>query len=279
MIVIYILLLLLPFNLFAGFSISGVDHPRTISGTTCPESVSGVTSDYPEPVAHYRFENGALTTDSKSTNTLTNVNTVVADTSNYQEGAASADLEVGSSQYFTIADANLASGFPLKNGDTGKTITISAWIRLESVIGAGAYYMIWSKYSSTAASFWFGLNENERILASIGTGTGTTEEAFTPHATTLTADGSTWYHVTASFRDSDKAYALRVRNSSCAVVGADVESNTSANINVENATVAIGAVYWTSWSLYFDGLIDDLNVFADFLTADEATLVCKRLYK
>jgi len=123
------------------------------------------------------------------------------------------------------------------------------------------------------------LNENERILASIGTGTGTTEEAFTPHATTLTADGSTWYHVTASFRDSDKAYALRVRSSSCGVVGSDVESNSTGNINVENAAVAIGAVYWSSWVYYFDGLIDDLNVFADYLTADEATLVCKRLYK
>jgi len=65
--------------------------------------------------ALWRFENGALTTDSKGTNTLTNNNTVVADTVNFKEGAASANLESSSSQYFSITNANLNAGFPLKD--------------------------------------------------------------------------------------------------------------------------------------------------------------------
>ena len=37
-------------------------------------------------VALWRFEDGALTTDSKGTNTLTNVNTVIAKTTDFKEG-------------------------------------------------------------------------------------------------------------------------------------------------------------------------------------------------
>ena len=46
MIVILLILLLLPFNLFAAFSVSGVDNPASVSGVATPASVSGVTSSY-----------------------------------------------------------------------------------------------------------------------------------------------------------------------------------------------------------------------------------------
>lgn len=280
MYLLILLILLCPLNLFAGFGASGVDHPRSVSGVSLPASIGGVADDYPESLARWKFESGALTTDSRSTNTLTNVNTVTADTTNFKEGAASADLEASSSQYFTVTDANLASGFPLKNGDTGKTITISAWIRLESVIGAGAYYMLWSKYGENKASLWFGLNENERILMSLGYNSGASEETIGPHGTTLTSDGTTWYHVTGSYRDSDKAYALRVRSGTdCSVIGTDVTGTTTNNINVEDGSMGIGATLWSSWVYLYDGLIDDMAIFNTLLTADQATLVCKGLYR
>ena len=53
-------------------------------------------------VALWRFENGALTADSKGTNTLTDVNTVGSDTVDYKEGSGCADFEATASERFTI---------------------------------------------------------------------------------------------------------------------------------------------------------------------------------
>jgi hypothetical protein len=78
--------------------------------------------------ALWRFESGSLTVDSKSTNTLTAANTPTADTGDYKEGAAAAVVVHASHQYFTISDANLATGFPLKSGDSVKKITIAGWV-------------------------------------------------------------------------------------------------------------------------------------------------------
>jgi len=50
-------------------------------------SVNDFASD-PNCKVVYRFEDGALTTDSQGSTTLTNANSVVADTVNFAEGAA-----------------------------------------------------------------------------------------------------------------------------------------------------------------------------------------------
>jgi hypothetical protein len=46
MIAILLLLLLLPFNLFAAFTVSGVTDPASVAGVAEPASVAGVESDY-----------------------------------------------------------------------------------------------------------------------------------------------------------------------------------------------------------------------------------------
>ncbi len=85
--------------------------------------------------ALWSLDNGALTTDSIGTNTLTDNNTVGTDTVNYKEGDASADFESSNSEYLSITDANLDSGFPLKSGESG-TFSVTFWYKAES---QGAY--------------------------------------------------------------------------------------------------------------------------------------------
>lgn len=274
------LLILLPLNLFGGFGVSGVDHPRSVSGVSLPASISGVADDYPESLARWKFESGALTTDSRSTNTLTDVNTVTADTTNFKEGAASADFEAGSTQYFYRTDANLASGFPLKSGESNTTITISTWIRPESLITAGQYRMIWGKYAENKASLWFGLDGNEKLNMQIGYNLGVGEELLGPHATALTSDATTWYHITGVYNGSTKAFAIMVRDTNCAEVGSDLTGSSTNSISApEDGPMSIGAVYWSSYVYSFDGLIDDMAIFNTPLTADQATLVCKGLFR
>ena len=88
----------------------------------------------PNCVALWRFESGALTTDSKGSNTLTAINTPTADTGDYKEGAASVSLVKSSSQYFSIADASLPTDFPCKNGGTGKIFSICAWFKSATLV-------------------------------------------------------------------------------------------------------------------------------------------------
>ena len=100
-------------------------------------------------VALWKLDNGASTTDSKGTNTLTNVNVVTNDAVNQQEGDACGDFELDSSQCLTITDANLDAGFPLKNGDATKIISLCAWCYLESletVDMAGSISRFWNQF-------------------------------------------------------------------------------------------------------------------------------------
>ncbi len=73
-------------------------------------------------VALYRFENGALVTDSKNSNDLTANGTISADTVNFQEGAAAADFDRVNEEYFDIADVAMSAAYPLKNGTSVETL-------------------------------------------------------------------------------------------------------------------------------------------------------------
>ena len=101
----------------------------------------------PNCVALWRFENGALIADSIGSNTLTDVNTVGTDTSDFKEGAACADFERSSLEYFYINDANLDSDYPFKSGDTNKKISFCEWFKLEST---GILQFLYAKANNTS---------------------------------------------------------------------------------------------------------------------------------
>jgi len=65
-------------------------------------------------IALWKFESSTLTVDSKNGQTLTNNNGVSEDTVNFKEGLCSANFNAADSEYFTILNANLLSGFPGK---------------------------------------------------------------------------------------------------------------------------------------------------------------------
>ena len=93
-------------------------------------------TDDPNCVALWRFESGAVPflADSIGTNEpLVDYGTVAEDTVNYKEGACSADF--GGSQSFHIDDADLDAGFPIKNGDTNKKVSVCGWYRPDVITG------------------------------------------------------------------------------------------------------------------------------------------------
>ena len=114
----------------------------------------------PNCKAIWKLDSGALTTDSISTNTLTNTG-VAGDTTNHKEGTGCGDWEVTDvpSDYMSIADASLASGFPLKSDDTSKVISVFGRIKPETLPADGAHMIIISKYDAAGnkRSFWLSL--------------------------------------------------------------------------------------------------------------------------
>ena len=232
--------------------------------------------------ALWRLENGALTTDSKGTNTLTN-NGVTADTSNFKEGLASGSFVLASSQYQIILDSNLNSGFPLKNGDSNKNISVSAWVRPSSFGAEGINRLIFAKWDSTnnrrsfgGAIITSGSNYYARIF--LGYNSGASGEGWN-HGTTLSVNN--WYHITFTYQDSDKSYAIRIRDVN-GIIGTDLTGTATLDSN----KLAVGVSPFTlgalmndvTPNLLFDGPIDELVVFDDILTAAEATQIALGIY-
>ncbi len=230
----------------------------------------------PNCVALWNLESGALTVDSKGTNTLTN-HGVTADTVNFQQGAASGDFELSSSQYLEIADASLDAEFPLRSGDADKVISICLWFRIES-IPAGGVAELWDKYGSTANTRSFGIQVQDAaapvyFLRLWQGHTGGTAGDSVQHPYDL--DYGVWYHVGVRYRDSDKAYWIRHYDSATGQVW-NTHGNFTNAINVENAPVTIGTK--ADHSQFWDGLIDEVVVFDRYLTLADMDLIRKGQY-
>lgn len=224
-------------------------------------------------VALYRFENGALTTDSKGTNTLQDVNTVTANTAAYKEGSASADFDDANGEGFYVTDANLSAGFPLKSGDTNKKISLAFWILVDSYDGSHGQAIV-SKYDSgnnkRSLLLFFDNANSQKLTFVLGYNSGASGETVFAYGTALTVDR--WYHIGFTYDDSSKAYRLRIWDDTAGdFLGADATGNATNNINAEDALFGIACRdnYGSPSYLYFDGQLDELAVFNDILTTDE----------
>lgn len=277
-------LILIPLNAFGSFGISGTAYPRSIAGVSVPASVSGITADYPDSVSRWRLEPSALTTDSKSTNTLTNVNTVTEDTTNEIEGTGCGDFEYANDEYLLRADGDLTSGFPLKSGNTNKAVTFCGWARIESFTADGAIGIA-SKYgggTDNTRSFYLNINNTSHLATLyIGYNSGNSLENVA-HATALNT--GTWYLICGSYEgDSTKTWAIRIRSATGGVVGTDATDTATLDangLNVENAPFVIGAGATSGgYADHFDGQLDDVSVFSSALTADHVTSVSKGVYR
>ena len=130
-----------------------------------PEGDNDFSND-PNCVALYNFENGALTTDSKGGNTLSvGGNSPTAVMVDYKQGLASCDFEASNNQYWTIADADLDAGFPLKNGDAVGNISVCCWIKLT---GKNEYQTFYEKGDTDKWSFTLGVSNSNLVWVLLG---------------------------------------------------------------------------------------------------------------
>lgn len=216
-------------------------------------------------VALWRMESGALTTDSKGTNTLTDVNTVQENTADFKEGACCADLELTNAEYFSIADASLDAGFPLKSGDTTKIISLCYWVKAESWAATNVIYAKWE--SSTSLVFRVNHDAIGQLFVYIGYNGGISFESKN-HASAMGV--AKWYHVGIVLDGPNKTILIRIWDDTAgAILGTDIDTTYTNVIDTEATALRIGAQSYLGYPYYFDGLLDEMVVFKDKLTAAE----------
>lgn len=231
-------------------------------------------------VALWKFESGALTADSGSlgTNTLTAVNTPVADAVNFKQGAASCDFESGDKDYFKITDAALSAGFPGKSGGHAEDFSITFWLKWESLPGAGSTKYVISKYQGGGSFTVFMTNTgggSPQTRIALNTNVGANYYTLTH---TLDMATGKWYHVGA-ICDHGVANGSFIR-----VYDADTDTATtktgtmSMSVGTNLLTIGTRSDPLESSDFMFDGLIDEMAVLNRALTADEVDQIRSGTY-
>lgn len=226
-------------------------------------------------VALYNFESGALTTDSKGTNTLTDVNTV-ATSATCKQGSASADFEASNGEYLYRTDANLSAGFPWKSGSSNNQISICGWFQCEANFAATGYLI--AKYTSDTnkkSLVLYRSSADQSLRLGIGHTSGATLETT---AGLYTLANGRWYHVGFTIDRSTKAWTLRLWDDTAQSVVANTSGTWTNTPSLVDAPFVIGANAAATPANFWDGLVDEVVVFNDILAAGEIDQIRQGIY-
>lgn len=217
--------------------------------------------------ALWRFESGALTTDSIGSNTLTDYNTVGTNTTQFMEGAASADFEKDASERLGISDSSLDSGFPGKSGESNGSFTCCFWVMFESItLNRGVFAKFINSSGNRGYQALIGASNN--IVFQKGVVSDSSAFESYPHGSALGI--GKWYHVGIAYDDSTQALRIRIWDDNAgAILGSDVDTTTTTGIYVGSAMFALGQ----SSAGYHDGELDEFVVFSRALSASEIDAV------
>ena len=225
-------------------------------------------------LCHYRFEDGALTTDSKglmNLNASANPPTVYLD--DYKEGLACAQFTQSLNTYYYVTDANLPSDFPMKNGESGRTFTICCWVK-----GSGASQKtIWNKWVSGQYSM---ILFTDPATGTFRLGDGAYYSwAQTVHDSGVPFYAGEWYHVAVAVDGgSSRTAMIRIYKASTGVVsGAAFTLTYAGQLWLGTADFRIGSNQDNTTQAW-NGLIDEFVIFNRYLNVDEIDAVRSGTY-
>lgn len=223
-------------------------------------------------VSLWRMESGALGADSKGSDTLTENGSPTA-SGTCKEGSSSLEVS-GTNQYLSRTDSALTSGFPLKSGTSNKTISVCGWFYPHAV---GAR-QIFSKYAATTGGRSFAIvivTATNQFGFRLGYNSGNSYEDIFIAQGTFTCTTNRWYHFGITYQDSDKSFRIRIWDDTAQQVY-EYAGNTTNNIYLCTQDICVGTR--SDGSEDFDGLIDELVVFKDVLTAAQIDAIRNGTY-
>ena len=217
-------------------------------------------------IAEYRLEDGALGTDSSGAgNNLTVAAGFTADTTNYKQGSASADVNQSTTGVAYILDGDLSAGFPGKSSGGNSNFLVMGWARPDEVTTGG---MLATKYYATAGARSWEIHISANFFRVYGSDDGATASInyiFSAANGGLDLSINTWYHFAFWIDETIGQYGMIIYE---AVAG---EKKYSANLPTPDydnelydgaGAFGIGA-RWSGSVAYgsFNGKIDQVVVY------------------
>lgn len=224
----------------------------------------------------WRFESGALTTDSKGGNDLSSSGSPSANTDVYKEGSASLQLDTETDDNLYITDTNLDAGVPFKSGDTNKKMSVCFWVRMDSLPVSESY----TRYCLTkdtvgqrSFNIKFTRSSGDTKLRFTVSANGTGWAADLIHGSAI--EVGKWYFVCITYQASDGAYRLHIWDDTAQnTLGTDL-TGTTIEIFAGTANLQIG---YDSAPANMDGQLDEMLIFDDVLTTDEIDQIRAGIY-
>jgi len=192
------------------------------------------------------------------------------DTTNMRAGySGCGDFELTNSEYLTIADADLAAGFPCKSGETNTTFSVTGWFKPEGM--TGYQHMACKLNAGGGKRCWSVVLLNDRLRVMWGYNGGASVYQYEVVRTLQTGE---WYFFTVTFNDAGNScigYLYDTTNTTWySVVG-----EPASAINNEDSSFYIGKEAGGS---YYDGLLQDVCIFSDVITEQEAIDIVAKTY-
>lgn len=163
------------------------------------------------------------------------------------------DLESGSTQFLSIADAS-QTGL-----DFSTTLTLEAWIKLETQPGADTNYAIMTKYEQTSDQrsyefMWRTAGGTNKFFFTVSSaGTDATKANIT--SDDLVLNTGTWYHVAVTYSSTAGEVKFYVD-------GVQSGATKSASTAMFNSTAPFAIGVTDATESYFDGVVDDARAWS-----------------
>ncbi len=209
-------------------------------------------------VLHYNFTGNAFDQSGNSFHGTVNNTTLTNDVNNNSNAAYHFN---GINSHITVPyDPELQPDFPF---------TISLWIKNDTLLPGYKLIYCNDEFQGNYSGFWIGCSPVGSISAGYGDGFGqSSNDRRTKHSNTLLNTG-TWYHITASFNglnDIDLYIDCELDEGYYSGSGSTLYYHGSPGI--------IGRNLGHNANNYFQGSIDDIQLFKDSLTTNNFNYLC-----
>ena len=214
-------------------------------------------------VALYRFEDDALTVDSKDSNTLTPMLTVNEDLVNFKEGACAVSLGGFGALY--RSNGGLSSDFPFKANSGNEILSIAAWIYPTVIPGSGNIDTIVGQwYVGGGASHWVLALIDSTLRFGLGYNSCANQEYWT---ICILSQANRWYHIGLTYDAVNKLGVVRVWDDVAQIATTYPHDFTNSHSCNGAPFFMIGAD--GAGDNFFNGKIDEIPVFNRILSIEE----------
>ncbi|MFC1603893.1 hypothetical protein ACFL5F_02595, partial [Planctomycetota bacterium] len=214
--------------------------------------------------AYWRFEEGALGSDSVGTNHLSVVGPQ-ANTNDFIEGGASAEFS-GSADRLQCLDSYLDPGFPMKSDGINKDITTIQWIKF-SELGPNVNEF-WGKHKDGNVVYRLSAYDDGMIRISSGYEGGYINQETDWFPTPVQTDR--WYFIASTYQYSDRSYRVQIYDYTADdFLDDDLTGNFEYDINVGDVGDGFLVLSYPSSTFSFKGLMDACIVFNRTLSVQE----------